>query len=140
MSGPENWRTEVDASDYFGNRQKKLNVADRRPVIRRASDLVGPGIDVNSLRVDNLNNPLATYNGFYSYKSVADVGNPTADTDSGAPTDGDDYVGTISSDAEIGGIQTFTNITTEVVYQRVFRRSPGDASFIYWGAWKVISV
>lgn len=34
-----NWRTEVDAEDYFGHQKKKLDIADRRPLIRRGSGL-----------------------------------------------------------------------------------------------------
>lgn len=42
MSGEEDWRIDSNAEIYFGHQQKKVNVADRRPVIRKAADIVGP--------------------------------------------------------------------------------------------------
>jgi hypothetical protein len=128
MSGNQNWRTEIDAQDYFGHQQKKLQIADRRPVIRKASDLVGPGIGALAVRVTNFNDLLATYNGYYS----AAVGALSA------PNDTDTFVGATVSDAELGGIQTFTSLTTGVIYQRVFTRNPADASAVYWGDWQTV--
>lgn len=128
MADSQNWRTEVDATDYFSHQKKQVQLADRRPVIRRASDLVGPGIAPTAVRITNYNDLLAAYNGFFSSAPGA----------ANAPTTGDSYVGTVVGDAELGGIQTFTNLDTEVRYQRVFRRNPSDAATIYWGAWVVI--
>lgn len=125
MNDSQNWRTEVNSEDYFRHQKKQLQIADRRPVIRRASDLVGPGIAATCVRITDYNDLLATYNGFFS--SAPDAAN--------APTGDDPYVGTVASDAELGGIQTFTNLTTEDRYQRVFRRNPTDAATIYWGVW-----
>lgn len=128
MSDSHNWRTEVNAVDYFGHQKKQLNVADRRPVIRRASDLVGPGVAATAVRITDYNDLLATYNGFFS--SAPDALN--------APGADDPYVGTVVSDAELGGVQMFTNLTTGVVYRRVFNRNPSDAATIYWGAWAAV--
>lgn len=135
--GQQNWRTEVDAGDYFGHQKKQLEVADRRPVIRKASDLVGPGIAPTAVRVTDFNNLLATYNGFFSSSRSANGPVPEV----GGADDGFDinpYVGTVSSDAELGGVQTFTNLDTEVTYRRVFRRNPADAATLYWGVWTVV--
>lgn len=121
----QNWRTEVNAGDYFAHQQKQLRMADRRPVIRKASDLVGPGISANSVRVTNFNDLLATYNGFFS----ADVGAANA------PNDTDMFAGTVVSDAALGGVQTFTSLQSTVTYRRVFTRSLLDPSAIFWGAW-----
>jgi hypothetical protein len=125
----QNWRTEVTSVDYFGNQKKQLAVADRRPVIRKASDLVGPGIAATAVRLSDFNDLLATYDGFYS--SAAGAVN--------APEALEEYVGQITSDSTTGGVQTFTALTTETKYQRVFRRNPGDAATIYWGSWEVIA-
>jgi hypothetical protein len=126
--GDQNWRTEVDASDYFGNQKKILAFNDRKPLIRRASDLVGPGIAATCVRLTDYNDLLATYNGFFSSAPGANE----------APEATDAYVGTVSGDAELGGVQTFTSLDTEIRYQRVFRRNPSDAATIYWGDWVVI--
>lgn len=125
MSGNQNWRTEIGAQDYFGHQQKKLQIADRRPVIRRASDLVGPGIGATAVRITNFNDLLATFDGFFSADANA----------ASAPNDTDAFVGFTSSDSELGGLQQFTSLATGVVYQRVFTRNPADSSAVYWGAW-----
>lgn len=135
--GQQNWRTEIDAGDYFGHQKKQLEVADRRPVIRKPSDLVGPGIGANAVRVTDFNNLLATYNGFFS--SSRSLNGPVIEgSGPDAGYDINPYVGTVSSDAELGGVQTFTNIDTEVTYRRVFRRNPADAATLYWGDWVVV--
>jgi hypothetical protein len=128
MSGNQNWRTEINAGDYVGHQQKKLQIADRRPVIRKASDLVGPGIGATAVRITDFNDLLATYDGFFS----ADVGAVAA------PNDTDTFVGTTSGDAELGGVQNFTSLTTGVIYQRVFTRNPADASALYWSDWQTV--
>lgn len=128
MNNARNWRTEVDAIDYFGNQKKQLQVADRRPLIRRASDIVGPGIAGQAVRLSDYNDLLATFNGFFSSAPGA----------ANAPTPGEAYVGTVVSDSELGGVQTFTNLETEFTYQRVFRRNPTDSSTVYWGAWSTL--
>jgi hypothetical protein len=120
-----NWRTEVNAGDYLGHQKKKLDIADRRPVIRKASDLVGPGIAASAVRITNYNDLLATYNGFFS----SDVGALHA------PNDSDAFVGTTSSDSVLGGVQTYTSLATATTYTRIFTRSPLDPSSIFWGAW-----
>jgi hypothetical protein len=121
----ESSRTEVDATDYFGHQKKKLGLADRRPVIRKASDLVGPGINANATRITNFNDLLATYNGFFAADAGALV----------APNSTDQFSGITVSDAELGGTQVFSSLSTGITYRRVFTRSPLDASSVLWGAW-----
>lgn len=128
MANEQDWRIPTNAEDYFQQQKKQLNVADRRPVIRRASDLVGPGIAPTAVRVTDMNDILATYNGFFSCAEGA----------ANAPTADDDYVGWVSGDAELGGVQHMTGLTSEDRYQRVFRRNPLDAETIYWGSWVLI--
>lgn len=130
MSDQDNWRVPDDALDYFAHQQKKTQVADRRPVIRRPVDLVGPGIAVNARRLDDLNELLATYNGYYSVEP---------DTPN-APAPGESFVGITSSDSELGGYQQFRSITSGLTYQRSFTRNPLDAETIYWGNWTTLSV
>jgi hypothetical protein len=80
------------------------------------------------VRLTDFNDTLATYNGFYA----------AAEGAANAPTADDAYVGTIAGDAELGGVQTFTGLTSENRYQRVFRRNPSDAETIYWGSWVLL--
>lgn len=123
----QNWRTETNAGDYFAHQKKQVQLENRRPVIRRASDLVGPGIAATAVRLTDFNDLLGTYDGFFSAASGA----------LNAPN-GEGLVGTVVGDSELGGVQTFTGLTTAVTYQRIFTRNPGDAETIYWGTWETI--
>lgn len=120
-----NGRPEVDAEDYFGNQNKKLALADRRPVIRRASDLVGPGISEAAVQVTDYNNALATYNGYYS--SLAGAAN--------APNVEETFVGYTVMDADLGGVQVLYGMQSRVEFRRRFTRNPMDPSSIVFGAW-----
>lgn len=125
MGNEQNWRTETDALSYFRNQQKQLEVADRRPVIRKASDLVGPGISGSAVRVDDYNDLLATFNGYYS--SAPGAG--------GAPNPDEAFVGYTVSDAEYGGRQVLTGLDSNITYSRTFVRSPVDPEALAWGEW-----
>ncbi len=120
-----NWPTPTDAGEYFRQEQKKTALEQRRPIFRRASDLVGPGIGASAVRVTDWGNTLATFNGYYA-------SNPGA---VGAPTSGEPFVGYTVMDDEIGGTQALTGMTSGREYTRTFRRNPADPEFITWGAW-----
>lgn len=124
-------RPEIDARDYFLDQQRKNAIADRRPVIRRASDLVGPGIRGSAVRLTDFSDLLATFDGFFSAVDALNGPEP----DSGTGLDPSSYVGWVSSDAELGGVQLFVNLLDGARWQRTFRRNPLDASAIYWSAW-----
>lgn len=125
MSGEQSWRTETNAGEYLGHQQKRGQLADRRPVIRRASDLVGPGIGVSAVRLTDLKDPLALCNGFFSARSDA----------LDAPTSAEDFIGFCVVDAEIGGMQTFRGMSTGKEYVRMVSRSPSDPETLAWGNW-----
>lgn len=127
MPENQNWNIETDAKSYFRNQKKQLQIADRRPVIRKASDLVGPGIGVSAVRITDFNNSLAMFDGYYS--SVP--GAPHA------PNSTDSFIGSTAMDDELGGRQVFASLDTGIVYSRLFLRNPSDASFISWGSWEV---
>lgn len=124
-NGTQNWRPEITGTDYFGHQKKQLQVADRRPVIRRASDLVGPGINSTAVRITDFNDPLATFNGYYS----ADVGALNA------PNSDEPFVGQTISDATLGGRQVFTGLVSGAEFARTFVRSPTDSETLGWGNW-----
>lgn len=130
MSESQNWRTGIDASDYFGSQKKQLQVADRRPVIRRAADLVGPGINSSAVPIKDFSSLLATYNGYYSAVSAANAPIPS---DSSTPEE--EYVGYVAMDSDLGGEQVFTELNSGDVYRRVFLRAPMSPESIAWGPW-----
>lgn len=127
MSNEQNWRVEDSAETYFGHQKKTLAVADRRPVIRRASDIVGPGINAMATRITDYNDILATYNGYYSSEAGA----------SNAPNSDEAFVGITVMDSALGGYQQFTGLDTGTEYRRIFTRNPSDPDMIFWGAWVV---
>ena len=69
----QNWRIQTDATDYFGQQKKAAAVESRRPVPRKPSDLtgLGPAINASAIRLDDLNDPLAINNGFFSARAGA---------------------------------------------------------------------
>ena len=121
----QSWRTEVDAGDYFLHQKKQLSLADRRPVIRRSSDLVGPNIGAAATRITDFNDLLATYNGFCSAAPGA----------AGAPNSTDAYIGYVVMDDELGGEQVFRSLVSGVEYARTALRNPSDPSSITWSSW-----
>ena len=124
----ESGRQEIDASDFFGNQKKRVALEQRRFIIRRPDQLVGPGVASQAIRVTSLNDILATYNGFFSAKSDA----------VSAPNDDEDFIGWVSGDAELGGVQVFIGLTSGDEFRRVFRRNPSDASYITFGSWVAV--
>lgn len=125
MSG-QNWRTAVDASDYFGHQQKSVNLEQRRPVLRRASDFVGPGISGSAVRVTDFNDVLATFNGFFSAAPGA----------FNAPSPDEAFIGTTVGDSVLGGFQKVTGLVTGFEFTRTFARNLSDPSSLLWGEWR----
>lgn len=125
----QNWRIETNAADYFGHRKKAAEVEGRRPVIRKASDLVGPGVGAEATRITDFNDVLARFNGFFSALPGA-ANEPT--TAAPVPVG---FVGFVSSDPELGGVQLFTDLANGDRFQRVFLRSPYDPDAITWQPW-----
>jgi hypothetical protein len=82
------------------------------------------------VRLTDFNDILATYDGFFSAEDTA-LNSPVVGAGG--------FVGTVSGDAELGGVQIFTALDTEATYLRVFRRNPSDAATIYWGTWEIIN-
>ena len=128
MSSEQNWRQENSAETYFGHQKKTLAVADRRPVIRKASDLVGPGIGASATVLTDFNDLLATYNGYYSAEDGA----------LNAPFPGEAYVGIVVMDSMLGGYQKFTGMDTQTEYRRMFYRNPSDPESIFFDAWQIV--
>lgn len=121
----QDWRTEINAEDFFGHQRKKLALADRRPVNWTASSMVGPGIGSGAVRITDFNDLLAMYNGYYS--ANADALN--------SPNDDEAFIGFTVMDPELGGRQVFTGFESGAEYTRLFIRNPSDPDFVVWGPW-----
>lgn len=125
MSEQQDWRIGVNAEDYFGRQKKTLALENRRPVIRQASDLVGPGIGANAVRITDYSDTLATFNGYYSSAPGA----------LHAPNEEEAFIGYVISDAALGGKQVFTGMDSGIEFSRTFSRSPEDPTALGWGTW-----
>lgn len=124
----QNWRNEVNAADHFLHQKKRVELEARRPVIKRASDLVGPGIGASAVRITNFNDLLATYNGYYGSAPGA----------ANAPEATDSYVGITVMDDILGGTQVFTGMVSGNEFKRIFRRNPSDPSSVSFTAWEEV--
>ena len=132
MPEQQNWRQEIDMLDYLSHQKKATQVADRRPVIRKPSDLVGPGIAQSATVVTDWNNTLATFNGYFSSSRALNAPVPDAGDDD---YDSHLYAGFVTMDATYGGKQIITDLETGLDYSRIFRRAPVDPNTIVWGPW-----
>lgn len=65
MATPKNWRIPTQAEDWFGNQEKRMMHEERRPRVHKASDLLGPGIAPNAVRINDWNGEETFFNGFY---------------------------------------------------------------------------
>lgn len=127
----QDWRITTGPEDYFRNEQKKLAMDQRRPVIRRAADLVGPGIGASAVRITDFNDVLATFNGYFSaFGGAGGAANSPIPTGAAVP-----LVGYTFMDSEFGGVQTFTNLEASVEYRRSFTRAPSAPDTLTWSTW-----
>ncbi len=125
----ENWKIITQPEDYFSQARRKLAVSDRRPVIKRASDIVGPAINFYSRRIDSLTAPIALFNGYYFAETGA----------FDAPTSSEPYAVHTIQDSEIGGTQVAIGIDTNVEWRRTFRRAPDEPEVIFPSGWKRVT-
>lgn len=123
-----NWRIDTDATGYFSHQKRRLDIADRRPVIRRASDLVGPGIGKDAVRLGDMDEPMARFNGYYSIDS----------TGGSLPAPGQAYVGWVVSDPDLGGAQTLVGLSDNTMWRRTFTRGLVDRESIGWSPWEQV--
>lgn len=121
----DDWRIGQDGTDYLLHQQKRVALEQRRPVIRKASDLVGPGIAAGAIPLDDLNGVLGTFNGYYS----------AIEGTAHAPNDTEAFVGQTVSDPLLGGKQTFTGLESNTEYTRTFRRNPANPESVVWSEW-----
>lgn len=71
MTTPKDWRPSIDADDFFRNMEKRMSITERQPNIRKASDLVGPGIASYAIRLLDWNSQSARHNGFWITQDAA---------------------------------------------------------------------
>lgn len=133
MSNEQNWSPQTTAGEYFQQNEKRLKFGERRASYSRAVDLVGPGINSYATRITDFDNELATFNGYFSAGAGEAIN---------APTDDWNLVGTVTSDAEFGGMQVFYPVGSgapDERYERMFRRAPMDSEVITFTSWRIVT-
>lgn len=65
MGGTNAWRTGITGEDWMRGMEKRVLHEERRPQIRTASDILGPGIAPYCIRIEDWNAPETLFNGFW---------------------------------------------------------------------------
>jgi hypothetical protein len=66
MAGPtSNQPAVTSAGEWFARQEKRMMREERRPTVRHASDLLGPGIAPHAVRIMDWSGPETEFNGFF---------------------------------------------------------------------------
>ena len=98
MGGANSWRQVIDGSDWMREVEKRILHEERRPHIKSASDLLGPGISPFSVLIKDWNAPETAFNGFFHSEPGA-INSPIA---------GRYWMGTSQATADGFGLQRVT--------------------------------
>lgn len=142
----DNWRIPTDAATYMGAQKKRAELEQRRPVVRRAADLVGPGIGGSAVVITDYNDTLALFDGYFASGNISATANAQGRGARNGPIpivggpwagyDFNPYVGITAMDGVLGGTQRFTNVVSGNIYTRIFLRNPSDPTSVTFGSWK----
>jgi|GEM_PF-2907517 len=65
MGGQNNWAIDINASDWMRSMEKRILHEERRPSVRTASDIMGPGLGPYCVQIVDWNDPATAFNGMY---------------------------------------------------------------------------
>ena len=86
MGGQNGWRTNITFKDWMRDIEKRILNEERRPIIRAASDLMGPGAGPYAIETLDWNADETTFNGwFYSRPGALELTRPDAYPGSAPP-------------------------------------------------------
>lgn len=63
--GQNNWAVDINFDDYMRSMEKRTLHEERRPSIRSAQDLLGPGFAPYAVPIGDWNDPAAAFNGYF---------------------------------------------------------------------------
>jgi hypothetical protein len=92
------WPIVTDAEGYFRQNEKRLLHEERRPLVKTASDLMGPGIAPHAVLIFDWNNEVTAFNGFY-YSEPGAMNTPDGTSATNF------WMGQSIADAEGNGVQ-----------------------------------
>lgn len=65
MGGAVSWRQALSGEDWMREMEKRILHEERRPAVRTASDLMGPGLGPYSVLINDWNADETTFNGLF---------------------------------------------------------------------------
>lgn len=82
MTSPNNWpQPDQDPELYFRHQEKRILSEQRRPIVRKAADILGPGFAPYATQIDDWNADAAAFNGYFW--SVGNADNAPEDIGAG---------------------------------------------------------
>lgn len=137
MGGSVQWRIPIEAEDWVNNVEKRIMHSERRPTVRTAADLLGPGIAPFAVEISDWNDEVTAFNGFW-WSQPGAINSPD-------PTNNKWYMGRSEATEDGFGLQwatEFNNIAGDYwppdTYIRRFF-DPGSAGTTSYSAWKIDS-
>jgi hypothetical protein len=71
------WRPVVGHGDWMRSMEKRVGSQERRQEVRKASDLLGPGLGPYAVALDDWNSPAARFNGLWFSVDAVNAPTPT---------------------------------------------------------------
>jgi hypothetical protein len=123
-----NYPAITDAVEAFRQNEKRLAHQERRPMVKQASDILGPGIGPFAVEIENWNVPDATFNGFFW----------TSPGGTGAPDTTHYWIGQTTASEDGFGLQRVFTFHDSAFFppRQAFRQfyDPGNGN-VSFGAW-----
>lgn len=131
----QNWVVPTDALEFFSQQNRRIGQEERRPSVRKASDLLGPGIAPYAVPLTDFNSDMAAFNGLF----IAEPSTPYANN---GPDNTKWWVGQTVADQFNGGWQMFSTFqpgdlvgARHTIMVRSFSLAP-DSNARFYSDWQ----
>lgn len=133
----QNWVVPTDALEFFSQQNRRIGQEERRPSVRKASDLLGPGIAPYAVPLTDFNSDMAAFNGLF----IAEPSTPYANN---GPDNTKWWVGQTVADQFNGGWQMFSTFQPadlvggrHTIMVRSFSLAP-DSNARFYSDWQIL--
>lgn len=133
----QNWVVPTNAQEFFSQQNRRLGQEERRPSVRKASDLLGPGIAPYAVPLTDFNSDMAAFNGFF-------IAEPSAPDLNGGPDNTKWWIGQTIADQFNGGWQMFSTFQSadlvagrHRIMVRSFALAP-DSNTRFYSDWQAL--